>query len=72
MIKIEIKKIGNRFCCDPTERPGSPKMGWGPTMDAALGDFLRVYQEELGIEITVHETAVPAETQRRRKALSSR
>jgi hypothetical protein len=71
-VKIEIKKIGNRFCADPIDRPGSPQCGWGSTMDAALGDFLRAYQDQLGVVIEIDETAQKAETERRRKALSSR
>lgn len=71
-MKILIKKVGTKFCVDPVLRSGSPRVGWGSTMDAAMGDFLRAYQEELGIEIVLDASAEPAEKERRRRALSTR
>jgi hypothetical protein len=71
-MKIQIRKEGKVFVVDPVSLPGSPAQGRGVTFDAALGDFLRNHQERLHIEIEVHETAMPAEEARRRRAMARR
>lgn len=71
-MKIKISKSGNRFLVDPLERSGSPRIGVGASMDAALGDFLRSYQEELGVEIELDPSVESAELARRKRSLSSR
>lgn len=72
-MKIQIRKEnGAIFVVDPVSKPGSPKIGRGVTMEGALGNFLIAYQEELGLEIEVHETALPAEMARRRRAMARR
>lgn len=45
---------------DPVEFPGSPAVGRGSTIEEALGNFLICYQKELGLEITVDESAQKA------------
>jgi len=71
-IDVEIRKESALFVVDPKNLPGSPSIGRGVVFDSALGDFLRAYQKELGLNITVHESALPAEMARRRRALASR
>lgn len=69
-MKILVKKVGTKFMVDPIDLSGSPQMGFGSTMDAALGDFLRCHQERLGVEIILDETAQKAEKERQRRELS--
>ena len=71
-MKIVIKKQGKCFYVDPTDKPGSTRVGMGGTMDAAIADFVRIYQGELGLEITVDESAQPAELGRRRREFKKR
>ncbi len=71
-MKIEIRKYGNGFAVDPISEPGSPRMGVGRTMDQALADFLRAYQNKLGLHIEVAESAQPAELARRKRELAKR
>jgi hypothetical protein len=71
-MKIRISKTGDTFEVDPFELPGSPYVGRGRTMDAAMGDFMRLYQDRLDLKIEVHESAQPAEMRRRQRELSKR
>lgn len=71
-MKILIRQRGDRFEADPVNLPGSPAVGKGATIVEALGDFLISYQQDLGLEIEVDETAKAAEQQRRSEALSQR
>jgi hypothetical protein len=72
-MKILIKKYGDSFAVDPIDAQGSPRMGVGRTMDAALADFLRIYQKELGItEITLDDKATQTELRRRNRELKKR
>jgi hypothetical protein len=70
--KIKISKVMERFCVEPVGAPGTPKVGWGRTMAEAFGSFLCNYQKELGLEIEVDATALPAETARRKRELARR
>ena len=72
-MKIKISKQHGWFVVDPVDSPGCPYMGRGHTMDAALADFLRIYQKELGIEeITLDDAAQKTELARRRRELAKR
>lgn len=71
-MKVQVRKVGTKFIADPIGSSSSPACGLGSTFDAALGDFLRVYQQELGVEIVVHETTEKTEAERRRRELSKR
>lgn len=55
-MKVVVKPYGNTLCADPVDMPGSPAIGLGDTLTAALGDFLFTYQEQLGVEIKVDES----------------
>jgi hypothetical protein len=70
-IKIE-KRYGGMFVVDPVDIPGSPLCGWGRTMDSAMGDFLRAYQKELGLEIELSPEVQKTEMARRRRELAKR
>lgn len=71
-MKIKISKRGSRFEADPVDLPGSPPVGKGDTITEALGDFLRHYQAELGVQIEVDASAVEAEQKRRSDELEQR
>jgi hypothetical protein len=64
-MKVKISKRGDRFEVDPVDVPGSAAIGKGNSIDEALGDFLRHYQAELGVQIEVDASAQEAEQQRR-------
>lgn len=70
-MKIVIYKNGDEFTADP-DTPGQPPVGRGKTMEEALGNFLRAYQRELGVHITVHSSAWDDELKRREEELSKR
>ena len=71
-MKVVIKKQGGVLIADPVEKPGSPSIGMGKTIEECMGNFLIAYQKELGLEIIVDESAKPAENKRRRDALAQR
>jgi hypothetical protein len=72
-MKIVIRSHGkNSIEVDPVEKPGACAVGRGKTIEEALGNFLICYQKELGLEITVDESAQKAENKRRRDALAQR
>lgn len=71
-MKIRIHKQESQFVVNPVDKSGSPACGKGRTIDAALADFLRIYQKELGLEIEVDLTAKRAELDRRRRGLNRR
>lgn len=72
-MNILLAKVHGCFEVRPDpEPPGMYKVGRGITMESALGDFLRNYQEELGVKILVDPTAQEAERLRRRVELSKR
>lgn len=71
-MRVVIKKFGTSFEVDPVDLPGSPGVGRGPTMDAALGSFLRQYQQQLGVEIEVDSSAQQTEKARRYRELRKR
>jgi hypothetical protein len=71
-MKIRISKEGSGFVVDPYAKSGSPSVGRGATMNDALATFLIAYQEELGLDIEVHESAKPAEMRRRRREVNKR
>lgn len=70
-MKILIRKSGSRFIAEPSTS-GACRIGVGSTMDAAMGDFLRGYQKELGVEIILDDSVQKTEVERQRRALSSR
>jgi hypothetical protein len=72
-MKVVIKSHGKgQIEVDPVELAGSPTVGRGKTIEEALGNFLISYQKELGLDITVDESAQKAENKRRRDALAQR
>lgn len=71
-MKVKISKRGNRFEAAPVEIPGSPPVGKGDSITEALGDFLRHYHAELGVDIEVDASAQDAEQERRAAALAQR
>lgn len=71
-MKITISKRSGDFIVDPVEQCGAAFRGYGRTMDAAIASFVRYYQKDLGLDITVDGSALPAEMARRRRELSKR
>lgn len=71
-MKITVSKQGKTFIVDPTNLPGSPRVGVGYTMMAALGDFLIGYQKELGLQIEVSQECLKTEAHRRAKAMRAK
>ena len=71
-MKIQISKEGEGFVADPIEKPGSPMVGRGVSIEDALGNFLINHQNELGLELVLHPSAQPAELKRREDALAQR
>jgi hypothetical protein len=72
-MRIQIKKYSGGFSVDPIDRPGSPAMGVGNTMDAAIASFFRIYQKELGVtEIILDADAQRTELARRKRELKKR
>jgi len=69
---LMIRKEGETFIVDPQGRRGAYRIGMGRTMDAALADFLRGYQKELGLDIEIEDSAWPAELARRKRELKKR
>jgi hypothetical protein len=64
-VKIKISKSYGFIEVDPVDLPGSPPVGRGRTIPEALGDFLIHYQNQLGLQIEVDESAREAELARR-------
>lgn len=52
-MKVVIKREGDGFCLDPVDKPGSPYVGRGPTLVEAMGNFLSLYKDELGLKFEV-------------------
>ena len=46
-------------------------MGIGSTMDAAIGDYLRNYQQELGVNLVIDASCKKTENDRKRRQLST-
>ncbi len=57
-MKVVIKREGDGFCLDPVDLPGSPYVGRGETLVAAMGNFMSLYAKELGLKIEVEPEAV--------------
>jgi hypothetical protein len=68
-MNIVIKKAGSKFIASCAE--ASFKMGIGSTMDAAIGDYLRNYQNELGVNLVIDASCKKTETERKRRQLST-
>jgi hypothetical protein len=71
-MKLMVRQQNGRFEVDPVNLTGSPKVGRGATLLEALGDFLILYQGELGLVLDVDASAQAAEQQRREQALAER
>lgn len=72
-MKILVDREEDYFLVRPDpEPPGMYKVGRGQTMEQALGEFLRNYQEELEVQIGVSPEAWPFELERRQKELAKR
>ena len=71
-MKLKLLKDKDYFTIDPVQLPGSPPVGKGQSMRAALGDFVHQYQKELGIEIEVDHSAWRSEIGRRRREVARR
>lgn len=67
-MRIVISKEGKGFVADPVDKPGMPRVGRGPTMEAALGDFLVGYADVLGVTIEVAGAARKSEQARHKRA----
>lgn len=67
-----ISYDGKEFTVDEPTSPGMPPVGRGPTIDSALGDWLRNYADSLGIHLHVDLSAMWAELERREAALRKR
>jgi hypothetical protein len=60
LVKLKInKETAGTFVVDAVDLPGSPPVGRGRTVGEAMGNFLMVYQERLGIEIVVDTSVAP-------------
>lgn len=72
-MRIYIDQDENGFEVGDLDASGAAKVGRAETMDAALGDFLRSHQRELGItEIQLNSGAQATEMRRRETELAKR
>ena len=71
-MRIVISRHGDLFVADPVDKPGMPRVGSGPTPEAALGDFLVGWAHVLGVTIEVDASAEKDEQARRGRALKER
>lgn len=63
---------GSLMVCPFDQPPGMYPVGRGKAIEEAMGNFLILYQKELGLEIVVDKSAKPFEDERRRRELSKR
>lgn len=63
--KLYVYKHGDTFVVDEQNAPGSPPVGRGPTLDAALGDWCRNHLYGTVFTVDVLPTAQEAEDARR-------
>lgn len=72
-MRLLIHKNGPaQYTVDAVDLPGSPAIGVGTSMDAALGDFLRNHADHFGVVIGVDETCLAAEQARQANELKKR
>jgi hypothetical protein len=71
-MRIKIYKYDYGYEVAPDPIVGSPYVGRGKTMEYAMGDFLRCYQKDIGLEIIVDESAWSSELRRRKRELAKR
>lgn len=71
-MKIKIFKFDYGFEVQPDPCIGSPYVGRGHTVNDAIANYIRIYQHQLGLEITVDESAWPTELRRRERELRKR
>jgi len=69
-MKIRIKKVGSKFLVNAVDKCGAHYSGVGSTMDASIGDFVRYYQKDFGLEIEVDVSAQKTEKDRQRRELT--
>lgn len=72
MIDIRISREDDHFLADVKSWPGSPSVGRGQTMMAALGDWLHHNRDKVGVSIAVAPNAEPAEKRRQARELKKR
>lgn len=69
---VTVLYSGRAFSAEEMRHPGMPPVGRGETIDAALGDWLRLYACEVGVILRIDESAEPFEMTRRLRELSKR